>query len=151
MGGNSFLRIGGLCGGAAKSTVHSMLYDVARQCRRIKPDFLHMPSQQMINDTARVIYHKYKIFNVAGTLLIFFCGILPQARGPSAMTRQSRRPRMPRPWSLFCLGVGVGKDYENFQNLEKQKINRIIHIFSKWNLRIKAKIIITLKYFFLCL
>ncbi len=38
LGGNNFFWIGGLIGGASKSTMHAMLYDVNRQCKRIKPD-----------------------------------------------------------------------------------------------------------------
>ena len=66
LGGNNFLRIGRLIGGASKSTMFNMLYDVIRQCQRIKPDVLFLPTQEMINDNARVIFEKYKMFNVAG-------------------------------------------------------------------------------------
>ncbi len=60
LGGNNFLRIGGLIGGASKSTMHNMLYDVIRQCQRNKPDVLYLPTQEMIDENARLIFKKYK-------------------------------------------------------------------------------------------
>ena len=71
LAGNSFLRVQGLLGGASKSTVHAMLYDVAEETRRIKPQFLHMPTQEMIDDTARALNHKYHIYNASGIVNIY--------------------------------------------------------------------------------
>ncbi len=36
VGGNFFMCVQGLCGGASKSTIYKMLYDVAHKSKRVK-------------------------------------------------------------------------------------------------------------------
>ena len=60
------MRVEARCGRSSKTTVFKTLYEVAERCRTVKAQFMHMPTQDMIDNNARAIYNKYRLFNVAG-------------------------------------------------------------------------------------
>ena len=55
LAGGSFQHVDGLCAGGSKSTVHRHLYRFLKAFLLLKPQFIHLPTREMMEENARSI------------------------------------------------------------------------------------------------
>ena len=78
LGGASFQRVEGVCALVSKSTVQKYLYLFLERLAQHKQTFLHMPTRAMMEENARAIQQKYKLYNIVGNMNIcmYVCNCL---------------------------------------------------------------------------